>query len=224
MPQPLEFKLSVSSPGPAVAFWDAFVDTVGRFVVPAAGQTSLQDPESDISSSVRHVAFTEECSGELLPHEKMLTPQFSEAGWPDIRPEIRQTYADLKTEDVASAFIATIPLRPKPLTVAAPVFRCHPRPDESRLLPIAGAVVEVSKETGTAAVTVERWLLTPAQEPYGLSADELGDLLNDLHRAFQDLRRTAPGTGARTGIVIPTTNLLPALEELLKRFQSEAAA
>jgi hypothetical protein len=40
---------------------------------------------------------------------------------------------------------------------------------------------------------------------------------------MRDLKRSAPGNGAVLSIVIPTTNLLPDLEQKLKRFQAEAA-
>src|SRR6185295_8757664 len=127
MPQPLEFKLAVTRPGPAVGVWDAFASTVGRLIVPAAGQTTLEKPDEDISNSERHVAFTEECSGDPLENERMLTPQFSAAGWADIRPEVRKVYAGVKDEIVASGFVATVPLKPKPLNIAQAIFRYQPR-------------------------------------------------------------------------------------------------
>jgi hypothetical protein len=223
MPQPLEFKVTVTAPGPAVSLWDAFVTTVGRIVIPAAGQTTLGDPDSDISNSVRHVAFFEECSGDPLPDERMLTPQFSAAGWPDIRPEVRHTYAEVKSGDVASAFAATIPLNPKLLGVVAPVFRHQPRPEEVRLVPLAGAELEVGADSAAASVTIERWLLTPAHETCGLAAADISSLIEDVFNSMRDLKRSAPGNGAVLSIVIPTTNLLPDLEQKLKRFQAEAA-
>lgn len=219
MPQPLEFKLTVTRPGPAVGFWDAFASTVGRLIVPAAGQTTLEEADTDISNSVRHIAFTEECSGEALPEEKMLTAQFSAAGWADIRGEVRETYAGVKDEIVLSGFAATAPLRPKPLTAAAPIFRYKPRPDEERLVPIAGAELEIDADAASAAVTLERWLLTPQMEVAGIVAGDIADLLNDIMRAFEDLRRQAPGGDPRMDIIIPTTNLIPSLEQLLNEFR-----
>ncbi len=221
MPQPLEFKLTVTAPGPALGFWDAFASTVGRLLVPAAGQTSLEEADSDISNSVRHVAFTEECSGDALPDERMLTPQFSAAGWPDIRGEVRQTYAGVKDEIVRSGFAATAPLRPKPLTIPTPLFRYRPRPDDDRLVPIAGVEIEVDADSATATATLERWLLTPAMEVAGLVSGDIADLLDDLYKAFEDLKRSAPGREPALAIVIPTTNLVPALEQLLTEFRSK---
>ncbi|HZE99777.1 MAG TPA: hypothetical protein VE981_22415 [Planctomycetota bacterium] len=223
MPQPLEFRLSVTNPGPAVGVWEAFAGTLGRVVVPAAGQTSLEDPSSEISSSVRHAAFTEECQGEPLPDERMLTPQFSVAGWADIRPEVRQTYAGVKKEVVASGFAASIALKPSPLTVPALLFRHRPRPDEDRLLPLAGALIEVSADSATVAVTVERWLLTQAIAPYGLVEEDLVRLLTNINDAFRDFARQCPGSDPKPGLVIPTTNLLPALEQLLTQFKADAS-
>src|SRR6185295_10585299 len=206
MPQPLEFKLAVTRPGPAVGVWDAFASTVGRLIVPAAGQTTLEKPDEDISNSERHVAFTEECSGDPLENERMLTPQFSAAGWADIRPEVRKVYAGVKDEIVASGFVATVPLKPKPLNIAQAIFRYQPRPDDGRLVPVAGVEIEVDADSASVKGTLERWLITPAMEVAGIKADDMADLLNDLYRAFDDLKRAAPGSDPILDIVIPTTN------------------
>lgn len=220
MPQPLEFNLSVTNPGPAVGVWEAFASTIGRLIVPAAGQTTLEKPDEDISNSERHVAFAEECSGDPLENERMLTPQFSAAGWADIRPEVRKVYAGVKDEIVLSGFVCTVPLKPKPLTLATPVFRYQPRADDGRLVPVAGAEIEVDADSATVAVSLERWLLTPAMDVAGIKADDIADLLNALYRGVEDLKRAAPGNDPKIDIVIPTTNLVPALEQLLNQFKS----
>ncbi|MBV8878641.1 MAG: hypothetical protein JO332_01635 [Planctomycetaceae bacterium] len=221
MAQPCEFELEVRNPGPPVGFWDAFASTVGRLVVPAAGQTSLEDPSSDVSSSERHAYFAEECLGELLEGERMLTPQFSVAGWPDIRPEVRTVYASVRTEEPSSSFHAALSLTPKPLTVPTPLFRCRTRPDRSNLTPLASIQISAAPDAATVSVGLERWLLTDAATLYGVGEADVLRLLEALHEAFQALRRSAPGNGATRRLTIPGVGLLPGIEERLKGMKAD---
>ena len=219
MATPCEFQVEVQSPASAVAFWDAFVSTVGRIVVPVTGQTALEDG-SEVSSSECHAHFLEDCAGELLRDERMVTPAFSVAGWPDIRPGVRGVYEKLNGMQPDSRFYASLPLAPKPLTVPAPLFRVQTRPDRDVLTHLAGVEIAVGPESATALISIERWLMTEAIAPFGLDADGVLRLITDIDDACRDLSRRAAGASATYGVRPPTTNMIPAIEEALKKMMA----
>lgn len=150
----------------------------------------------------------------------MLTPQFSVAGWTDIRPDVRKIYEGAVA--TTSSFVASIPLAPKPLTVPAPLFRVQSRPDRETLASLAGVELQADADSARVVVSLERWLLTEGMTPFGLEAEGILRLITDLDDACRELTRRATGSEAAYRVRPPTTHMVPALEEALKKMMTDA--